>query len=64
MRPRTSAYKVFRYLREVKKARLDEIAKATGMNKKNVYSALRTLMKSGHVERIEKGVYVIKKEVW
>ena len=64
MRPRRAAYKVFLYLREVRRARLSEIARATGMDVKNVYSALRTLMKSGHVERVGRGVYAIKREVW
>jgi|GEM_PF-2197251 hypothetical protein len=38
MCPRASTYKVFCYLREVGKARFNEIAKATGFWPENVYT--------------------------
>lgn len=63
-RPRTTAYAVFLYLREVKVARIRDIARATGLSTKRVYSALITLMSSGHVEKIGEGLYAIKTIVW
>ena len=63
-RPRTVAYKVFKFLKEVKVASVQDISYNLGINSKNVYSALSTLVKSGHVEKLDGGLYRIKKYVW
>ena len=63
-RPRSVAYKVFRFLREVKVASIHDISYNLGIKSKNVYSALQTLIKSGHVERVDDKLYRIKKYVW
>ena len=63
-RPRTVAYKVFKFLREVKVASIYDISYNLGIKSKNVYSALQTLIKSGNVEKLDGNMYRIKKYVW
>lgn len=63
-RPRTVAYKVYKFLREAKVASIHDISVNLGINPKNVYSAIQTLVRSGHVERVSDGVYRVKKLVW
>jgi len=62
-RPRAVAYRVFRLLLDVRVASASDIAKALSMDATRVRSALRTLMRSGHVEKVGE-LYVLKKDVW
>jgi len=62
-RPRTVAYRVFQLLKDARVASASDIAKVLGIEPRRVRSALNTLIRSGHVEKIG-NLYVLNKDIW